>query len=800
MKPSATARSGRPPSTSAAALGLCLLAGGAVYPTLYSSNAMAVERDTAPAVPLDFAIAAGPLDQVLSQFARQAKIEFSADAQLTKGRQSRGLAGRYRLEEGLQVLLNGSGCVAQRQADGSFLLIHSSEETTLELPATAVKGAADASAVGSFNTQASPQLMKSNTPLARTPRSVTVLSRAVLDSQQVQSLSEALQNVPGVVAGQYGRRGFDDVIIRGQDASNALLVDGLRTSTTNRVAQQLFAMEQVEVLKGPASLEYGLVLPGGVVNMVSKRPQADPFAAVDLTYGSHNFKQTTFDVGTPLSGDAKAAFRLNGLAMDTDDATDHVWFKSRHIAPSLSLDLGDDTNLTLLASHQEREYIRQQGLPLSGSLRSNPNGNLPRHLFIGEPGQGPYDATEDRLGYALTHWLANDWVYRQNFRWQGYSLEGLAITSGALAANGRLLTRSGLQQDYRGDTLSFDNHLQKVFDGRWGEHELTTGFDYLRSREHQVTRNCAVSKLDLFAPVYGKPVVCPAKARTDRDSTVRMLGGYVRDNVRVGEKWNLTGGLRYDTTDTYSVDQLSGNRTGNTADAVSGAVGAMYELYENVRPYISYSTSFYPNSGSDAQGRAFKPEEGRQWEAGVKFDLQQGRTLLTLALFDMRRENVLQDDPANDGFSLAIGEQRTRGAELAITSDVTDRLSIMGGYAYTAAVVTDDGGNRPSTQGEPLDNVSRHSASLHARYRFGDTPQGWTLSGGFKGESRKFTNGYSVPGYVVANAGLAYEIDHWRAALNLKNLFDKHYYSGGTARAVAMGDERTLLVTLGYRY
>jgi iron complex outermembrane receptor protein len=279
-----------------------------------------------------------------------------------------------------------------------------------------------------------------------------------------------------------------------------------------------------------------------------------------------------------------------------------------------------------------------------------------------------------------------------------------------------------------------------------------------------------------------------------------MLGAYVRDNMRFGEKWNLSAGLRFDTTASYTLNQLNDERTNSPAQAASGAVGVMYELFENVRPYMSYSTSFYPNTGTDVNGKLFKPEEGRQLEAGIKFDLQPGKTLLTLAVFDMRRENVLQGDPVNDDYSIAIGEQRTRGGEIGLTSDITDRLSLMGGYAYTTAVITDDGGNQPSTEGTPLDNVSRHSATLHARYRFSGTRLGWAVSGGVRGESEKYTNGYYIPGYAVANLGLAYEAEQWHAALNLRNVFDKHYYTGGTPRAVAMGDDRTMLMTVGYRY
>ena len=256
---------------------------------------------------------------------------------------------------------------------------------------------------GRFGGNGHAQVGKSDLPLNKTPFTVTVVPRSVLDSQQALSLADALHNVPGVVAGNYGRRGWDDLIIRGQTASDSLYLDGLRTTASNRIAQQIFGLDQIEVLQGPASLLYGMVLPGGLVNMVSKRPQAQPFLNLDTTIGSYGLRQGTLDANLPLSANGKAALRLNALAMHSDDQTRYVWSRNRWIAPSLSLDLGDATDFTLLASYQDRSYIRQQGLPLSGSVYANPLGQLPRDLFTGEPDQRPYHGHQRRIGYQLTH-------------------------------------------------------------------------------------------------------------------------------------------------------------------------------------------------------------------------------------------------------------------------------------------------------------------------------------------------------------------------------------------------------------
>jgi iron complex outermembrane receptor protein len=644
------------------------------------------------------------------------------------------------------------------------------------------------------------QVNKSTTPLSQTPQSVSVVTRSMLDSQQAVSLADALENVPGVVAQQYGRRGWDDLIIRGQVASDSLYLDGLRTTASSRVAEQLFGLQQVEVLKGPGSLLYGLVLPGGLVNMVSKRPQGNDFANVDVTVGSHDFYQSTVDLNKSLSENGKQALRINGLISNSNDATDNVWFKNRYIAPSLSLDLGARTDFTILTSYQERNYVRQQGLPLSGSINSNVNGALPRSLFIGEPGARPYAANETRIGYALTHRFDDGWTLNNNVRYQQFEMSGQLVANNVLSSTGRSLTRTGTDQTYEGQTFSIDTNIQRSFNTDFGKHEITLGTDYLNSREDTLSYTCTVGALNVYNPVYGARLNCPTTPTTYTSTSIRDTGLYARDKISFGQRWQLLTGLRYDNVSTYSTNLRTGAHTDNPASATTGSAALMYELLRGVRPYISYATSFYPNSGTDVSGGTFKPETGKQWEAGVKFDLDEGRTSVNVAVFDLRRRNVLVSDPNNTGFNIAVGEQRSQGGEISVTSDLRNGLSLNAGYSYTAAIVTDDGGQRSTTVGQWLDNVPRHNFTTSARYRFKGQLAGWEWNGGVHGQSMMRTNGYTLPGYVLADTGVAYNAERWRAALNVKNIFNTHYYAGGLARAVALGDDRTILLTLGYRY
>jgi len=666
---------------------------------------------------------------------------------------------------------------------------------TNQLPAVNVT--ADGDAESRYNAVKT-QVNKSSVPLSQTPQSISVVTRSVLDSQQAVTLADALKNAPGVVSGQYGRRGWDDLIIRGQVASDSLYLDGLRTAASNRVAEQLFGLEQVEVLKGPGSLLYGLVLPGGLVNMVSKRPQGYDFANADVTVGSHDFRQATIDLNKSLSENGKQAFRINGLISNANDATDYVWYKNRYIAPSLSLDLGARTDFTILTSFQERGYIRQQGLPLSGSINRNVNGSIPRSRFTGEPAARPYNATETRLGYSLTHRFDDGWTLNNNLRWQQFAMSGQLVAN--TAATGTTLTRTGTDQTFNGQTFTMDTNLQRSFNTAVGKHQITFGSDYLNTREDTRSFTCTVASLNVYNPVYGARLVCPATPGTNTSTTVRDLGVYLRDQIQFGDRWQLLAGLRRDNTSTYSDNIRTTTHTDNPASANTGSVALMVEVLRGVRPYVSYSTSFYPNSGTDVGGNTFKPETGKQLEAGVKIELDEGRTNLNMALFDLRRRNVLQTDPNNTTFKIAVGEQHSQGGEIGITSDLRNGVSLMAGYSYTSAVISDDGGQKVTTVGQWLDNVPRHNFNTSARYKFKGELTGWELNGGVHGQSRQRTNGYSLPGYVLTDVGVAYNAARWRAALNVKNIFNTQYYAGGLANAVALGDDRVVMLTLGYRY
>jgi iron complex outermembrane recepter protein len=513
-------------------------------------------------------------------------------------------------------------------------------------------------------------------------------------------------------------------------------------------------------------------------------------------------RQATFDLGRPLSDSGKAALRINGLAMNSDDPTDLVYFKNRYLAPSLSLDLGASTDLTLLASYSRREYLRQQGLSPTGTLRPNINGAIARERFIGEPGIGPYEAEQYRIGYALEHRFASGWKVRQNFRIQHYDMDGRAVFHSALQANQRLQNRSGTLQDVQGRSFALDTNAERRFQTGTVGHTVMAGLDLNHDRNRYANTICTLPAIDLFAPVYGVAVNCPTAPRSDVTNTLKFVGLYLRDQLTLGERLNLVFGARRDQVDNTAYDHIGAVSLKQKQGANTGNVAALYKIAPGVSPYVSYATSFLPVAGNDFAGVQFKPETGRQAELGVKFELDGGRSNVNLAVYELKRQNVTTADLDNSGYSVQLGEQRSKGFEAEIAADLRNGWRLSAAYGYTDAIVLKD--STLAYVGKVLNSVPRHSASVWSVYRF---PQGvlsgWGAGAGLRHESAKsgFSVNYTVPGYTVADASLNYIGNAYRINLNIRNLFDKDYYAGVlNNNVVPLGDPRQVRLNVVFDF
>lgn len=647
------------------------------------------------------------------------------------------------------------------------------------------------------------QSLKTDQPLFKTAKSVSVITEKQIEQKQAMNLTDTLQGVAGVISAPLGRRGFDDFIIRGQLSSDAIYVDGLRQAQASNAPSDITGLTRVEVVKGPDSMDFGQTAPGGIVNLVTKRAVNDNFNEVNLRYGSHDLRQVGLDINHTFNNESQAAWRLNANYSDQNDATDNVYFKNFYISPSVTFDLGDKTDLSLIASYNHKEYVRQQGLPVIGTLLSNPNGQLNRHLFIGETDVDPYRSDVLRFGYNFKHEFDNGWIFKQNFAVQKSRLDGQAVFfSKWNGTKYTTITRQGRDQNYDDLNFSIDNNLAKTFDLAGMQHHVMVGVDAMHDKLDVWNYNCSIGNLNLYSPVYGQSFCSTKTLRSDSvESTLKTLGLYVRDQVDLTDQLKLQLGLRHDWAEVETDSHYNAVKNSKNSHAFSGSAGLLYTLNDIVSPYVSYSTSFLPVSTVDINGNIFDPEKSKQYEVGFKFQTPDQRIQGSLAWFDLTRFNVVSTD--SDGNNYQTGKENSQGIELEVNARLLPNWTVSTGYTYlpTARILEDE---VASNVGKRLNNVSKQMFNLSSRYEFTDPHlQGWFVGAGVRSESAKtsYKYSYTIPGYALFDAEVGYKARNWEASVNAKNIFDTEYYAGGlNENFITLGDERQVNFNLRYKF
>jgi len=512
---------------------------------------------------------------------------------------------------------------------------------------------------------------------------------------------------------------------------------------------------------------YGQTTPGGVINLVGKRPTAEPVREVELQAGSWNRKQVAVDLGGPATQDGRVRYRLTALQRDSDSMVKENPNDRTSLAGALEWQLTDSTLLTLLGSYDKIGSVFDPGKPLDGTLLPNPGGRISRSLFVGEPGQDRYKGRGHTLGYRLEHSFNDAWQFRQNVLAYDRDVDWnySAISARVDAAAPRLGTRVAVLRADTDKGFSIDNQLHgKVQHGSF-EHSLLFGVDFGKSDFRRSQRVGALASIDLFSPVYGaQPVYGATNSAADR---TQQLGLYVQDQIKFDKRWIALLGGRYDSTR----NDAGPGKVTEKAHSFTPRLGLMYAFDNGVTPYYSYSRSFQPTAGADFNLNRFKPSTGVQHEIGLKYEPQGSNASLTVAAYEIKQRNVLTNDPAHVGSLLQTGEVRSRGMEIEGRADLNRQLSVIAAFAVTDAEITRSNlgnvGTRPAA-------VPRSTASVWADYKVGSVP-GLSLGLGVRRVGEQEVNRMVVPSFTVYDAAVRYEWDKWQFALNLKNLTDKNY-------------------------
>lgn len=642
-----------------------------------------------------------------------------------------------------------------------------------------------------------------NMPMLDIPQVVNTVSDKVLEDQHATTLDEALYNVSNVVQTNtlggtqdaFVRRGF------GANRDGSIMTNGLRT-----VLPRSFnaATERVEVLKGPASTLYGILDPGGLINVVTKRPEKTFGGSVSATSSSFGGGTGQVDVTGPIDG-TRLAYRLTGEYQDEDYWRNFGNERSTFIAPSLTW-FGDDATVTVLYSHRDYKTPFDRGTIFD--LNTKKAVDVDRKTRFDEPfnvTDGQSDLAQLNAEYRLSsQWTARfDYSYSQD-KYSDNQARVMAYDSKTGNLTRRVDATQGSTQ--RMHTTRAD--LQGNVDIAGFYNEILTGvsyenYDLLRT---DMIRCKNVKDFNIYNPSYGNLGKCTTVSASDSDQTIKQesYSAYAQDALYLTDKWIAVAGLRYQYFTQYAGKGRPFNvNTDSRDDQWTPKLGLVYKLTPAVSLFANYSQTFMPQSSIASYIGDLPPETSNAYEIGAKFDLFEGITA-NIALFDIHKRNVLYTESiGGETVAKTAGRVRSQGVEVDLAGSLTENTNIIASYGYTDAKVLED----PDYAGKPLPNVPRHTGSLFLTYDIHNAFAGntLTLGGGGHGVSRRSaTNGadYYLPGYFVADAFAAYKMKlQYPVTLqvNVKNLFDKTYYTSSIATnnlGNQIGDPREVQFTV----
>lgn len=755
----------------------------------------------------NYRIKASPLAKCLNHFAAQSGLFLSANAKLTQGKRCTGITGTLSVEQALLKLLKNTGLQAVKQNDGSYLLAPVSVTNVLATAqVTDINEETVYGSVDGYVARRSATGTKTDIPIIESPQSVSVITTDQIVVQKAQSLSEAFGYSAGIVSETSNNLTVDSFVIRGFRAYagvGSLYRDGTKAATNIYDGNtEPYGLERLELLKGPSSVLYGKAAPGGIINMVTKRPTVDPIREVNIDYGSNNRKQVSGDFSDALTDDGVWSYRLTGLLRDSDTMIDYVDDDRAYIAPAITWRPDEATFLTLLANYQKNKSASVFGLPIEGTLEDTPNGKIPRNRFIGEPGYDKYETEIKSLGYVFEHQFNQDLTLRNNSRYFESDGDFPVIWSGAFDSSTGILSRARAQdrRDYS-DVFTTDISLEYKIDTAAVSHTLLLGTDYTDEYHETERYNRTVGALNLFSPEYGVALIgVPVIHTGSWKEQSKSYGLYFQDQLKIQDKWVVSLGGRQDWTESQQEAfffDLKGPTEKN--DAFTGRAGLIYLADNGLAPYISYSESFQPQGGKNRSGSRFDPTTEDQYEMGVRYQPEGSELFITASIYELTQQNVLTTDPVDSQFNVQTGEIQSHGFELEVKTNIDDNTRLIAAYAYTDTEVTKD--NNPDKVGNRVSGVPYNQFSLWGDYQF----TAFGLSGLMVGAGMRYVGNttserldVTVPDYTLFDAMVSYETEHWRYALNAKNLTDKNYVS--CTYACFYGDERSLIVSASYNF
>ncbi|MGF6573345.1 iron complex outermembrane receptor protein [Paraburkholderia sp. GAS333] len=719
----------------------------------------------------------------------------------------------------LFCLLSGSSAVyAQTSSDAPA----GGTADSPSLPTVKVSSSRDNPRVGSADgivPVSAATATKTDTPLIETPQSVSVVTRDQMTMQGANTVAEALRYTAGVVSEQLGNSTAAAPYLYSRGFVLEQYLDGSRMPSSSAFGYGVpnfdtYGLERVDVMKGPSSVLYGQANPGGIANLVSKRPTDEPIHEIYATTGSHDHAEFGFDMGGPLTSDGKLTYRLTGMASDAKTQVNGVKESTLYIAPAVTWKPDENTTLTVLAKYQRDPNVGYFNyVPASGSALFNPNGQISSHTNVGDPDYDHHSRTQYSVGYEFEHRFDPTWTVRQNVRYTVVS-DDLAnvfpYPNGFISGSTTTVNRYSFTNEETAKFFTIDNQAQAKFNTGPLSHTVLFGFDFQRVLYNEtVGSNFVQPSLNLFAPVY-LPISGTTVTSDDMDR-MSQFGAYAQDQIAYG-KWRFLVGMREDWARSEDNNPIQGYDINQSDRAFTWRAGLVYLFDNGIAPYASYSKSFTPQIGVTASGTPLRPTTADQYEIGVKYQPPGFNSFVTAALFDLRERNVASSDPNNSAYSVQVGQVRARGLELEAHAELTDNLALIASYTYLSSVSTESNltgttidGSTVSLQGLQTWGIPRNVASAWLDYTLhAGILRGLSFGGGVRyvGASYDQTNTIHVGSRTLLDAAIRYDTGkHWLFSVNGTNLFNRTYTASCQTYGIChFGDGVEVLATARYRW
>jgi catecholate siderophore receptor len=686
----------------------------------------------------------------------------------------------------------------------SMSTVHAqSQENTTTLPTIDVNAAREEIGYQGFKSR----IGKTTQPLRDIPQAVTVVTKQLIEDRNADTLKEALRNVAGLTfnAGEGGRIG-DNVTLRGYSLVGDLYLDGMRDIA--QYNREIFNIEQVEVLRGSASMLFGRGSTGGVVNQVSKKPFLFDANEASVTVGSDAYKRGTVDLNKVVG--ENAAVRLNVMKTDTNSFRDGVGSDRLGIAPSVSWGIGTRNEFNLSYYYLKGDSVPDFGVPY---FQGKPL-NVPVNTFYGLPGQDSQKEETSILTASWIHRFDKDTELRSILRKADYDRDLWAIaprlTSGTTSINpDTVINRQAQRRGGVEYPLTSQTDFTTTVNAGGFKHALLTGVELVQEDANRwnyaTTPGNPATTVGNPNPYPALPAGYGVRTRINPVSySARTVGVYAQDTLSLNSQWKLIGGARRDS---FSADyhRATGGPLERNDNVWSYRTGVIFQPSETASYYASYGTSFNPSGelyALDDRGTNTPPEKSRNLEIGAKWDLLEGNLMLRTALFRSEKTNERNTDLAETNLTqnLLSGKRHTDGIEFETAGKLSSRWDIFGGLALMNARVDAATGNQANTLGKTPVNTPKYTANVWSTFKLDNR---WKVGGGAEAVGQRYgnsTNSNAAPAYVRWDGLLEYQQDSYAIKLNVFNLLDKDYYEGVYAGHAVPGTSRTFQLSMSTKF